>query len=153
MEIIDFRPDLALAFKVINEAWISRFFKVEPKDRVVLDNPRREIIERGGKILFCLDNDRTVGCVALMKLPDGGFEVAKMAVAEPHKGKGYGKALMQACIDRARAAGAPRLYLETNSTLGPAMALYRAFGFTDLEGRTRKPGDYARVDTWMELKL
>ena len=32
----------------------------------------------------------------------------------------------------AQGLGAPRLYLETNSSLAPALALYRSFGFTAL---------------------
>ena len=49
-------------------------------------------------------------------------------VAEPHKGRGLGRELMAACVERAKAAGAPRLYLETNSALAPALSLYRSFG-------------------------
>ena len=32
METIDFRPELAGAFKALNAAWISKFFVLEPKD-------------------------------------------------------------------------------------------------------------------------
>ena len=60
---------------------------------------------------------------------------------------------MAACVERARAAGAPRLYLETNSGLAPALGLYRSFGFRELTGKVRTETDYARVDVWMELKL
>ena len=76
-----------------------------------------------------------------------------MAVAESHQGRGLGRVLMQACVDRARALGAPRLYIETNSSLGPALGLYRSFGFVALPGKVRGPDDYARVDVWMELRL
>jgi len=80
----------------------------------------------------------------------GGFEVIKMTVSEAARGSGLGRALMQACIDRAKAIGAPRLYLETNSALAPALALYRAMGFTDLP---RQDTPYARCDVWMALSL
>ena len=153
MEIVDFRPELAPTFKALNEAWITTLFALEPKDREVLDDPQGKIIARGGQVLFVADTGEIVGCVALMKLGDGGFEVAKMAVADSHKGRGLGRALMAACVERARAAGAPRLYLETNSALKPAMALYRGFGFRELTGMKRGPSDYARVDVWMELSL
>jgi len=153
MEIVDFRPELAPVFKALNEAWITTLFALEPKDREVLDDPQGKIIARGGQVLFVADTGEIVGCVALMKLGDGGFEVAKMAVADSHKGRGLGRALMAACVERARAAGAPRLYLETNSALAPAMALYRGFGFRELTGMKRGPSDYARVDVWMELSL
>lgn len=154
MQIVEFEPRLAPAFKALNEAWITRFFALEPKDREVLDDPVGKIIDRGGRILFVAeDTGRPVGCVALLAMADGGFEVAKMAVEDGHKGRGLGRRLMQACVDRARAAGAPRLYLETNSALAPALGLYRAFGFQELTGMTRGEGDYARVDVWMELRL
>ncbi len=76
-----------------------------------------------------------------------------MAVADAYKGQGLGRMLMQACIDRAIAEGGTRLYLETNSALAPAMALYRSFGFKEMPGKSRGPGDYERVDVWMELRL
>ncbi len=83
-------------------------------------------------------------------MPDGGFEVIKMTVSEAARGSGLGRDLMQACIDRGRAVGAPRLYLETNSNLAPALVLYRAMGFADLP---RQETPYARCDVWMALAL
>ena len=153
MQIVDYEPALAGAFKALNEAWITRHFAIEPLDRAVLDDPQHAIIDKGGHILFARDGDQIVGCVALKPLADGGFEVAKMAVVDGYKGRGLGRALMHACVDRARALGSPRLYLETNSSLVPALSLYRAFGFQELTGMSRGPEDYARVDVWMELRL
>jgi len=153
METIDFRPELAGAFKALNAAWISKVFVLEPKDIAVLNDPVGKIIGPGGHIFFVMDGEEPVGCCALQALGDGGFEVAKMAVAESHQGRGLGRLLMQACVDRAKALAAPRLYIQTNSALGPALGLYRSFGFVELEGKTRGPGDYARVDVWMDLRL
>ena len=153
MPIVEYHPGLAGAFKALNEAWITQYFAIEAKDREVLDDPQAKIIDRGGRILFLMKAGGVVGCCALMAMADGGFEVAKMAVAEPHKGRGFGRELMAACVERARAAGAPRLYLETNSALTPALTLYRSFGFRELGGMKRGASDYARVDVWMELVL
>src|SRR5487761_2771302 len=112
MQIVDFRTEFAPAFKALNEAWITTLFALEPKDLEVLGDPAGRIVAPGGAVLFALDDDGApVGCCALMALPDGGFEIAKMAVADSHKGRGLGRALMSACVERARAAGAPRLYL------------------------------------------
>jgi ribosomal protein S18 acetylase RimI-like enzyme len=74
-----------------------------------------------------------------------------MAVTEVHKGRGVGRELMAACVQRARQAGARRLYLETNSTLAPALGLYRRFGFQQVE--PAEPSPYARADVMMELLL
>jgi GNAT superfamily N-acetyltransferase len=152
MQIVDFRPDLAPAFKALNEAWITSLFALEAKDVEVLADPAGKIVAAGGYVLFALEDDgAAIGCCALMKLPDGGFEVAKMAVADSHKGRGLGRALMEGCVERARAAGAPRLYLETNSKLAPALSLYRSFGFRQIP--PPEPSPYARADVVMELRL
>jgi putative acetyltransferase len=151
MEIVDYRPDLAGAFRALNEAWITHYFRLEPKDEVILGDPQGTIIAPGGRIVFVVEDGEAIGCCALMPLPDGGFEVAKMAVAEPHKGRGLGRALMAACVERAQAAGARRLYLETNSALAPALSLYRSFGFKQIA--PPEPSPYARADVVMELTL
>lgn len=151
MQIVDFRPDFAAAFRTLNEAWITRLFALEDKDREVLGDPQGRIIDRGGQVFIALDADEPVGCCALMALADGGFEVAKMAVADSHKGRGIGRDLMAACVERARRLGAPRLYLETNSSLAPALGLYRSFGFREIQPET--PSPYARADVIMELRF
>jgi putative acetyltransferase len=151
MQIVEYRPEFAGAFRALNEAWITALFKLEPKDVAALGDPEGQIIARGGQLLFALEDGEPVGCCALMALPDGGFEVAKMAVADSHKGRGLGRALMAACVEYARAAGAPRLYLETNSALEPALGLYRSFGFAEIQ--PAHPSPYARADVVMELRL
>ena len=153
MGIIDYRPEHARAFHDLNIAWISQLFHVEAKDREVLEDPDGKIIARGGAIFMAMDAGRAVGCVALIPLDDGGFEVAKMTVAEDQRGSGLGRRLLERCIDEGRARGAPRLYLETNSGLAPAITLYRDMGFSDLEPGRRPRVDYARCDVWMERPL
>ena len=150
MQITAFEPRHAEAWKRLNEAWIAKHFAIEPKDGEVLGDPAGTILAKGGAIFMALRDGEAVGCVGLIALSDGGFEVAKMTVSEAARGIGLGKLLMAACIDHARSAGAPRLYLETNSSLAPALALYRAAGFIDLPAR---PTPYARADVFMELAL
>jgi len=151
VEIVDFHEGFAPAFKALNVAWISRYFALEPKDLEVLDDPVGKVTGPGGHILMAVEGAEAIGCVALMVMKDGGFEVAKMAVIEAHKGRGVGRELMAACIERARQLGARRLYLETNSGLAPALGLYRRFGFQDVQPAA--PSPYARADVMMELRL
>jgi GNAT superfamily N-acetyltransferase len=148
--IVEFEEDHARAFKALNEVWIAKHFTLEAKDSEVLDDPKGKIIAKGGRIFMAMADQTPVGCVALIPMADGGFEVAKMTVSETVRGTGLGRALMDRCIEAGRAAGAPRLYLETNSSLAPARALYLAAGFKDLPPA---PTPYARCDTWMELRL
>jgi ribosomal protein S18 acetylase RimI-like enzyme len=73
-----------------------------------------------------------------------------MTVAESQRGTGLGRRLMEAAVDFARERRATRLYLETNSSLAPALALYRAYGFEDLPDEHRPKTDYARADVFMQ---
>jgi ribosomal protein S18 acetylase RimI-like enzyme len=50
----------------------------------------------------------------------------------------------------ARAAGASRLILESNTILTPAISLYRKLGFTEFTG---VPSEYNRCNIHMELAL
>lgn len=149
MEIVEFEPRHAEAFRVLNEAWISKYFVLEPKDREVLNDPQGKIIDKGGRIFMAVRDGEAVGCVALLKMDDGGYEVAKMTVSETLRGSGLGKLLMQRCIEVGEELGATRLYLETNSSLAPALGLYRAMGFKDL-APVETP--YARADVFMERR-
>lgn len=154
MRIIDFEPRHTAAWKRLNEAWIGSLFAIEPSDNKVLDHPVEEVIAPGGRIFIAEDADgQAIGCAGLLALDEshgGGFELIKMTVSEQARGTGLGRLLMDHCIAAATAMGARRLYLETNSSLGPALALYRASGFVDLP-----PHDtpYARADVFMERPL
>jgi hypothetical protein len=52
-----FRPGDELAFRQLNEAWITRFFVLEAKDKATLGDPQKHILQPGGQILFaqCAD--------------------------------------------------------------------------------------------------
>jgi putative acetyltransferase len=91
-----------------------------------------------------------VGCCALIAIGPGEFEVGKMGVTESAKRGGVGRRLLEHAIEEARASGATRLYLETNSKLLPAIALYERVGFKHLPP-VESP--YARANVFMELAL
>lgn len=148
--IIPFAARHADAWKALNEAWISRLFVIEPKDRMVLNDPIGRILQPGGHILMAEADGRAVGCCALIPMADGGYELAKMAVDETLRGRGIGRRLMAAAVALARDLKAPRVYIETNSSLTGAIGLYEAHGFRRLPAQ---PTAYARCDVWMELRL
>ncbi len=149
----DFEPRDRAAFRRLNEEWITRYFSLEEKDRKVFDDPEGEILDRGGMILILELDGQPVGCCALLKRDDETFEVGKMAVTETRQGKGFGRLLLQSCIDRARFLGKKQLYLETNSRLEAAVGLYRKLGFVELPRHEWPPSPYTRVDLVMELQL
>jgi ribosomal protein S18 acetylase RimI-like enzyme len=149
-EIVACAPAHYGAFRRLNEEWIARYFGVEPPDRRVLDAPKAEILDKGGHILVAVLEGRVVGVCALVPEGDGTFELAKMAVDGDVRGRGVGWALGRAAMATARASGASRLVLQSNTVLAPAIALYRKLGFVELHGA---PSAYARSNIHMELPL
>ncbi len=148
-----FRPGDETAFRELNEAWIRQFFSMESKDIEVLGDPAEHILRPGGEIVMALLGDRIVGCCALLAMADGGFELGKMAVAEDCRGSGVGRAMLAYVIERARALGAPRVYLETNTKLSNAVHLYESQGFSHLPAERVRPSPYARSNMYMEMVL
>ena len=138
------------AFRRLNEAWISRYFRLEEPDLRVLDAPQEEILDKGGHILVAVRDGEPIGVCALLRVDGATFELAKMAVAEQARGIGAGFRLGEAAKAHARAAGASRLILESNTVLTPAISLYRKLGFTEFTG---VPSEYDRCNIHMEVRL
>jgi len=150
VQIVDYTSRYAATFRQLNETWITTYFKMEPEDLKALDHPREYILKKGGHILMALYNGQPVGTCALIKMDDGGFELAKMAVAPEAQGKSIGWLLGLAAIERARACGARRIYLESNTILKPAINLYHKLGFKKITG---PPSPYERANIQMELQI
>jgi len=151
--IRQFQPGDAAAFRRLNEEWIGRFFRIEPKEMPVLNDPQTTILDLGGRIFFATAGERCVGCCALVRMSDKEFEVAKMAVEPAYQRAGIGRRLLDAAIEEGRNAGARRLYLETNHTLTPAIRLYESVGFRHIDPSRIIPSPYERADVYMELFL
>ena len=56
-------------------------------------------------------------------------EVRLLAVAPEGRGRGVGRTLMEACVERARESGAPGLVLHTMDIMKAARSLYESMGF------------------------
>ena len=155
VQIREFQPGDELAFRALNEAWITASFKLEEEDVVVLGDPQHHILDAGGHIYFAVHpkTGDVLGCCALLAMEDGCFEVAKMAIAEPHRGQGLGRQLLRAMIEAARSLGARRLYLVTHHSLKNAIGLYEAEGFVHLRPEDAPPSPYARATVFMEKHL
>src|SRR5437879_13645353 len=77
--IRQFQPGDAAAFRRLNEESITRFFRIEPKEDVVLADPQATIRDMGGRNFFETAGERCVGCCALIRLRNKKSEVAKCA--------------------------------------------------------------------------
>jgi ribosomal protein S18 acetylase RimI-like enzyme len=145
--IIPFSPDLKEPIKTLNIEWLSKYFKIEPKDERVLSNPQEEIIDKGGMIFYAKYKDVIVGTVSLLKMNDTVFELSKMAVTDGVQGLGIGRKLMEHCIKAAEENQIEKIIIYSNRRLVPAISLYEKFGFEEIP---LEEGVYERADIKME---
>jgi mannose-6-phosphate isomerase-like protein (cupin superfamily)/N-acetylglutamate synthase-like GNAT family acetyltransferase len=150
IEIIDYSDDLKEHIKTLNVEWLQKYFRVEAVDTVQLSDPKKEIIDKGGFIVYAKHNTAIVGTVSLLKMENGIYELGKMAVTESSQSLGIGKILMDHCMVLARKIGAKRLVLYSNRKLHPALHVYKKYGFREVD---MEPGHYDRADIKMEKVL
>ena len=100
-----------------------------------------------GSLLVAVENGRVVGTVTLYlhagseqwRPDDAMFRF--LAVDPAARGRGVGRALFQACLERARAAGKRRMALHTTQWMATARAMYERAGFhREPEGDAQLPG-------------
>ena len=150
LQVIPYEARHRQKFRLLNEAWIKRYFKLEEPDRRALNDPEGYILAKGGFIFMAEYENEIVGACALIKIDDEIVELAKMAVDDSAQGKGIGFALGKACIEKAKAAGFKKIELLSNTVLTPAINLYKKLGFIEVP---LPPTDYERANIKMEMEL
>ena len=153
VEIFDFEPAHAQAFASLNRAWLEEHFEVEEEDRRLLDDPVGELIAGGGAVLCAVEAHEVVGVCGLKRDGEERMELTKMAVAPEHRGRGIGRRLVRAAVERARALGAHAVVAQCSPRLKPAVALYRSLGFRKLARRPAGLAEYQRPSILLELAL
>ncbi len=148
-KVVKFDQKYADDFARLNYEWIEELFAIEQHDREMLDNPYEYIIKPGGHIFVALIGDEAVGTVALLKVGEESFELAKMAVTAKCRGLKIGDKLMSKCLEYAKKVGKKRVFLLSNRKLIPALTLYKKYGFKEipLEFSTL----YQRTNIQMEI--
>lgn len=138
-------------FKSLNLEWLNTFFKVEPIDELVLNNPKREIIDKGGFIFMIQKNSNTIGTFSFIKKSEKVYEFSKMAITPEERGNGYGNIAMTFLIQFAKNKKWSKLILYSNTKLKNSIHLYRKYGFKEVP--LEKNLIYSRGNIKMELSL
>ncbi len=105
----------------------------------------------GDATLLVAENDgRIVGSVTLFSswrgAQEGTVGVRLLAVPPEHRGSGVGRALMQGCVDRARAAGKRRIVLTTTQEMAVFRELTERMGFVRDPGLDHEPAPGVRYE-------
>jgi len=106
----------------------------------------------GGILLLAKVAREPAGCVGLRPFPlDGACEMKRLYVRPEFRGFKLGEALIEHIIRAARRLGYSRMRLDTHPpTMGPAVELYRRFGFVEVPAW---PVTHVDGLSYMELRL
>ncbi len=150
IDIIQYSEDTKAYIKTLNVEWLEKYFRVEENDEIQLSSPKEEILDKGGFIYYARHNGDIVGTASLLRITDKEYELGKMAVTSKSQGMGIGKMLMEHCLNEAKKKGIRKLILYSNTSLTPAIAMYRKYGFHEVE---LEHGHYERANIKMEKSL
>ena len=102
----------------------------------------------GAWVVGYLDGE-PVGCAGVKRLDAVTGEVKRVYLAGSARGRGRGRALMEALEEEARALGLERLRLDTGDQQPEALGLFRGLGFREIEDYNGNPF----ASYWMEKAL
>lgn len=120
-----YQPD----FKRLNLEWLEKDNLTESYDLEILDDPEGTVIAGGGCIFLAMDGYKVVGTAGLWKEIKEEYELVKMAVDPPYRGRGISKILMDRCLEEARTRNVKKIFLYSSSKLQTALKLYNKYGF------------------------
>ena len=105
-----------------------------------------EAYSRDGAAYFVLEDEARVvgggGVAPLEGAEKTTCELRKMYFLPEARNGGYGKRVLELCVERARALGYLRMYLETLTGMDAAMHLYERFGFARLAAPLGNTGHF-----------
>lgn len=110
------------------------------------DNATYFVVEDQGKIIG------GAGIAQLENFEGGICELQKMYFLPEARGKGLGAKMMDICLEKAKAFGYEKCYLETLPYMKDATKLYSKTGFEPLEGPLGDTGHYS-CNVWMLKSL
>jgi GNAT superfamily N-acetyltransferase len=123
----------------------TEYDDITPGPRALAERMRQLIA--GGETAVLLAGDGPDGLAVLRFRPAIWTDklecyLAELYVVPDRRGRGLGRALMEAAIELARREGADHMDLGTGETDHAARALYESLGFSNREGKPDGPINY-----------
>ena len=114
-----------------------------------VDAAADELLPPAGALLVGYEEGEAVACGAVHVIAPGVAEVKRMFVAPRVRGRGLGRALLDALERTAVELGCDVARLDSTEPLAEAMALYRSAGYVEIGDYNQNPN----ATTWMERRL
>lgn len=149
MNIVSYKESYKKDFIDLNLAWINKYFQVEPQDLEMLNHVEANI-KKGAAVYFAKEQDKVIATCMVIPRNNQVWEICKLATDENYMGKGAGSAVLNACMDYAKAHGGKKLMIVSNTVLLSAMHLYAKAGFKEVAIDNM---EYERVNIQLERNL
>lgn len=117
----------SLVMKILNEEYMMALSLAELPDLV--DVYESYCASGLGKFWVALENGRVCGCIGLMHLGRGDFELRRMYVETQARGRGLAQRLLDKVLTWSEVSGVESIYLETNQRWLAAHHIYEKNGF------------------------
>ena len=150
LEIIEYKDKYKEIYKELAMEWLNKYNLYEHEDELILNNPEKLILNKGGYIFLAKFNEKVIGTVSLIPVESGVFELAKLAVTKNYQNNGIAKVLIEKAIQTAKKEDAEKILLYSNSKLKKAYHLYKEYGFKEININNNK---YETANLKMELYL
>ncbi|MDP9242576.1 MAG: GNAT family N-acetyltransferase [Actinomycetota bacterium] len=146
LEVRDVRPEELAEAGAVTVAAYAEFVRPGDADWQAYVEELRDVATRAARAVVLVAAEEPDGILGTVTLElssriDDDFEplepdrahVRMLAVRPDVRRRGVARALMEACADRARAAGKTRLTLHTTERMVAAQAMYQRLGFARSE--------------------
>ncbi len=133
VEVVDYKPGLNKHFHELAGPWLTEELsgQLKEEDGIALQNPDEAHFMDGGFLFYAIYKDQIVGFVALIRLDDDAFELAKLYINPNYRNLGIDTLLIERCISRCNENHALELWLQTSISKTAAHNIYDALGFVD----------------------
>jgi len=140
-------------FLELNTEWLINTVGMSDYDKKVLDNPKKEILSKGGEIYIALVGQEVIGTFTVMPLKEGSCELSKFVVKKQVRKMGLGSKMVDKAFEIIKNKGFKSILLLTHPDLQEAIDLYEKKGFIHIDPSPLLPDYSGRCSVYMKKEL
>lgn len=125
--------DQARIEAIVTAAYTPYIARIGKRPGPMLDDYARRIAEEQA---YVLEAEGIIAGILVLEPGDGSLLLDNIAIDPASQGSGHGKTLMDFAEDEARRRGYDRILLYTHALMSENVAIYRRYGYRELERKT-----------------
>jgi DNA-binding MarR family transcriptional regulator/N-acetylglutamate synthase-like GNAT family acetyltransferase len=152
-EVIPFNNKYLKAYRELNLDWLREYVGVSRHDKMILQDPVKEVLDKGGQIYVAVIGKEVIGTFTLTPLVNNHCELSKFVVKKEYRKLGIGGKMLDMAIKIAHKTGCDSILLLTHQNLKEATHLYAKKGFWEIPGHPGLTDHTGRCSIAMQLNL